>query len=232
MNYRFSECTTDQWIFPFDTVICLIELDNDLLEFQKEVEKKGIKFQFEKKDNERVLLYISNEKEETRKKVLNYKDIEVLKKEFYEHFQKEIQEIHFYDSKDPFFEFSNFYERKIIIDKKEWISTEHYYQSNKYLDEELKEESRKLETPKEVFDFSRKNEKFVRKDWNEVKEDVMFKGIKNKFEQHLDLKEILLFTKEMILVEHSKVDFYWGDGYSNGKNRLGYLLMKLRKELK
>ena len=60
----------------------------------------------------------------------------------------------------------------------------------------------------------------------------MFKALQAKFTQHKDLKELLLSTKNRELVEHSPFDSYWGDGGDGlGKNKLGILLMKLRKDL-
>ena len=60
----------------------------------------------------------------------------------------------------------------------------------------------------------------------------MFKALQAKFTQHKDLKELLLSTKNRELVEHSPYDSYWGDGGDgSGKNKLGILLMKLRKDL-
>jgi len=47
-----------------------------------------------------------------------------------------------------------------------------------------------------------------------------------------------LSTNERYLVEHTEIDSYWADGYTDineigqGKNMLGILLMKVRAELK
>ena len=44
---------------------------------------------------------------------------------------------------------------------------------------------------------------------------------------------ILLSTKKLKLVEHTKRDTYWGDGEDgSGKNMLGILLTKLRDDIK
>ena len=92
-----------------------------------------------------------------------------------------------------------------------------------------------LERPREAFDKSRdpRYSSWRRSDWEDVKEDVMYKALQAKFSQHEKLGQQLRETGERKLIEHSPYDSYWGDGGDgSGKNRLGILLMKLRKEMK
>lgn len=61
----------------------------------------------------------------------------------------------------------------------------------------------------------------------------MYTALHAKFNQHENLKEMLLNTGDSWLVEHTKNDKQWADGLSGeGMNYLGKLLMKLRDELK
>ena len=92
-----------------------------------------------------------------------------------------------------------------------------------------------LSRPREAFDKSRdpRYSHWRRNDWESVKEDVMYKALQAKFSQHEKLRQLLLGTGERELIEHSPHDSYWGDGGNGtGKNRLGVLLLKLRKEMK
>lgn len=214
----------DQWIFPKDKIICLVSPDKKLKEFFNYLEKKGIKIENERIEDDRVLLIIDE-----NRLFYSKDDFEEFKKKIMKILMESMKKIYFYDSKHPFFEFSNFYPSKMKIDGIEYLTNEHYYQSEKFLDEKLKLECNSLKEPKEVFEYSRKYEKYIRKDWNEIKQVIMEKGLKNKFEQNKELKELLISTRNIELVEHSPVDFYWGDGYQNGKNQLGKLLMKLRE---
>ncbi len=60
----------------------------------------------------------------------------------------------------------------------------------------------------------------------------MYEAAKAKFTQHDDLRELLLKTGDAKLIEHTENDCYWGDGGDgSGKNRLGHILMRVRKEL-
>jgi ribA/ribD-fused uncharacterized protein len=60
----------------------------------------------------------------------------------------------------------------------------------------------------------------------------MFDALRAKFTQHADLGERLRATGDALLVEHSRRDAYWADGGDgHGLNRLGHLLMRVRREL-
>ena len=77
----------------------------------------------------------------------------------------------------------------------------------------------------------------MRKDWDEVKDDVMRKAVWAKFTQHETPKRVLLSTGDSILVEHTKNDAYWADGSNGpeigtGKNMLGKILMETRDKLR
>jgi predicted NAD-dependent protein-ADP-ribosyltransferase YbiA (DUF1768 family) len=60
--------------------------------------------------------------------------------------------------------------------------------------------------------------------------------LRAKFTQHADLRELLLSTGNMRLVEvgrtNNAVNRTWGEVNGKGKNMLGVLLMELRAELR
>ena len=71
----------------------------------------------------------------------------------------------------------------------------------------------------------------LRTDWFYVREELMYKIIKTKFEQHPELLENLVKTGLRPIIQHTKEDYFWGDGENgSGKNILGKLLMRLREE--
>jgi ribA/ribD-fused uncharacterized protein len=72
----------------------------------------------------------------------------------------------------------------------------------------------------------------MRRDWDDVKVNIMYEVVKAKFTQHEILRETLLSTGEATLVEDSPTDYFWGCGSDGtGKNMLGKVLMRVRKEL-
>lgn len=141
--------------------------------------------------------------------------------------------IEFYGVRQPYFEFSNFSRHSFELDGHIWKTSEHYFQANKFVGTPHYYELLKAPTPRDVASMGRDRNRPLRKDWEEVKEEVMLKALRAKFTQNKELKEILLGTGDAKLVEASPVDYYWGIGKDgSGKNRLGILLMKLRDELK
>lgn len=72
----------------------------------------------------------------------------------------------------------------------------------------------------------------LRKDWEEVKYNVMLDVVRNKFLQNPDLADKLVATGTEELVEgNTWGDRTWGKVDGVGKNWLGEILMKVREEL-
>jgi hypothetical protein len=133
----------------------------------------------------------------------------------------------------PYGCFSNFSPHKLIEDGIEYKTSEHYYQSKKFLKKEDELEVINSATPSLCAKIGRDREKTLREDWEEIKDDIMYNALKLKFSQNFFIKNILLSTAEEELIEDSPVDSYWGCGSDGlGKNMLGKLLMKLRQELR
>ena len=145
------------------------------------------------------------------------------------------QPVKFYNSTDPYYEFTNFYRMPIELDGHRWPTTEHYFQAQKFIGTPYYDYIRSLPSPKEAFLVPRNLQasKWVRADWMSVKDDIMLKALRAKFTQNDHLKDLLLGTKQRELVEQTSNDTYWGDGGDgSGQNKLGKLLMRVRTELK
>lgn len=128
--------------------------------------------------------------------------------------------------------FSNFASYPIILKGKTWPTSEHYFQAQKFAGSAHEEEIRLAPTPDEAARLGRQRTRPLREDWETVKEDVMREVLLAKFTQHPHLARILRGTGDALLVEHTKNDSYWADGGDgSGLNRLGALLMELRKTL-
>ncbi|AYV77190.1 MAG: hypothetical protein Barrevirus18_4 [Barrevirus sp.] len=142
----------------------------------------------------------------------------------------------FYEANEPYYEFTNFYMRTIKIDGKDYPTTEHYFQSQKFLPAypNIAEQIRLTARPREAFDIAQKNSQLIRPDWHTgYKDKIMLQAVEAKFTQHKDLKDLLLSTDTKTLVEHTKNDKTWGSGGDGtGENRLGKLLMQVRNNLR
>lgn len=120
-----------------------------------------------------------------------------------------------------------------FIDGKYWPTAEHFFQAQKFNDEALREKIRKLSSPMDAAILGRDRENPLRDDWDYVKDDIMRIAVMEKFKQNDEARDILLATNDLVLVEHTKNDSYWGDGGDgSGKNMLGNILMETRNILR
>ncbi len=132
---------------------------------------------------------------------------------------------------------SNYAPARVRLDGLEFPTVEHAYQAAKTLEAGVREKIRGASTPGLAKKMGRKLPQ--RPDWAEIKVEVMRDLIRQKFEQHPDLHKRLLATGDAELVEgNTWHDNFWGDcrcprcAASPGQNRLGRLLMEVRRHLK
>ena len=136
---------------------------------------------------------------------------------------------------------SNFYPAKIEHQGITYPTVEHYYVSMKVKNDQqidgkyitmidCRELIAKMPQASKVKQFGKIVK--VRRDWDDVKLDIMLWGVREKF-KHTDLKDLLLSTGDQELVEgNTWNDTYWGICRGEGQNNLGKILMKVRMELR
>jgi len=140
--------------------------------------------------------------------------------------------IGFYSAQGQYGCFSNFSRHSFWLDDKQWQTSEHYFQAQKFLNTEYYDLVHKAKSPREAATLGRNRSFPLRQDWEEVKEDAMRQALHAKFTQNKEIKEVLLSTHDQDLVEETTDDYYWGCGIDRtGKNRLGVLLVELRNKL-
>jgi len=112
------------------------------------------------------------------------------------------------------------------------MTSEHYFQAQKFESIEIQETVRNAKTPMEAARIGRNNKYPLRKDWENEKDTVMRTAIAQKFAAHSKLSELLISTGTQEIIEDTTNDYYWGCGKDGtGKNVLGKLLMELREDL-
>ena len=110
-----------------------------------------------------------------------------------------------------------------------WSSAEHAYQAAKCARPEQADRIRLAARPGHAKRLGRQIE--MRADWEEVKDGIMADILRHKF-QDPELRRRLLATGSVPLIEgNTWGDTYWGVCRGVGQNRLGRLLMRLRREL-
>jgi ribA/ribD-fused uncharacterized protein len=138
----------------------------------------------------------------------------------------------FYKVNEPYGFMSNFAPFLIDLDGRRWLTSEHYFQAQKFAGLPQEKKVWAAPTAREAAHLGR-TLPGLRSDWDAVKDEVMLKALRAKFTQHPDLRRQLLGTGDRVLVEHTANDSYWADGGDgSGRNRLGELLMQVRAELR
>ena len=152
--------------------------------------------------------------------------------------------IRFYKAEDsrgnplPYGYLSNFSKYPIYHFGVLYKTAEHYYQSHKFLPNTKEwDDVINASTAAEAFRIGRNpsNYKCIRSDWDDIKLDVMYDAIILKFslEANAEIREQLLSTDDIELIEASPTDNFWGAGVmGNGANRLGQILMRVRTRLR
>ena len=142
--------------------------------------------------------------------------------------------------------FSNFTRVSIFIDGEDYNSVEMFYQHKKakYFGDEVTAAKVLRECRPWVLNkLTRKIRGFNKKEWNAVKDSIMFEGCKAKYCQNKYFRDQLRETGLAILAEATPYCRYWGIGLHRrdpdaldprnwtGTNRFGRMLMQIRDQL-
>ena len=112
-------------------------------------------------------------------------------------------------------------------------TVEHYYQSEKFDDPEIKKRIINAPTPKEASNIGRDRSIIRKENFKEIKNQVMFDGILEKFRQNRDIAYKLIETRNKKIAEATIDEYYWGIGKDkSGKNVIGDILVKVRERIK
>jgi len=139
--------------------------------------------------------------------------------------------------KDDYEKFRNFYPVVIHFESINFPSVEHAYVAAKSTDIFFRKRIAELPADQAGKAKIMGRKVFIRLDWDMVKIAYMKRFLHQKF-AYDEFRSLLLSTGDMLLIEGNYWhDNYWGDCYCpkckdiKGKNNLGKLLMKVRKEI-
>ena len=131
---------------------------------------------------------------------------------------------------------SNFYNAPVTYDGLTYRNNEAEFQAQKLANKE--ERKKYCEYSPSKAKLEGRNCK-LRKDWEDIKYQVMYDIVKVKFSQNENLKQLLLDTGNEELIEGNWWhDNCWGDCSCErckdikGQNNLGKILMRVREELR
>lgn len=103
--------------------------------------------------------------------------------------------IYFFDLEDPFGCLSNASRHQIFVDGTCWQTVEHYFQTAKFEDVELRDEIRRAATPSQARRLGRKHRRSQRSDWPTIKVGVMRRALVAKARRHADAGPLVQPTR-------------------------------------
>lgn len=142
--------------------------------------------------------------------------------------------------------YSQWYNVPMVINNKKFSSCEQwmmYSKANYFNDEESVLKILNTDDPKKIKQYGREVKNYDDAKWLQVCDDIVYNGNYAKFSQNLELQKKLLATGNKIIAEGAVYDPRWGTGLSIedtinspmnewGQNRLGRILMDVRKSLR
>ena len=115
----------------------------------------------------------------------------------------------------------------------EWPSVEHYVNAMKFLDPAYRERIRLAEHPAIAHRLGKSWFRKKRDDWKKVRDSLMTRAVWIKCNTYPDVAQALLDTGDLLIVETSNFDYYWGCGRdTRGLNKYGKVLMAVRDRLR
>lgn len=147
-------------------------------------------------------------------------------------------DIPFYRANEkPYGAFSNLFRRSMEFEGRVYPTAEHAYQAGKARRDEVREWILSAPTPSLVAMAAHGLYTWdIVPEWSRTKFERMRKVLSAKFNQHEDLKKLLLSTGNARLVEAGRTDNAvnrtWGEVNGKGSNMLGVLLMEVREEIR
>lgn len=128
---------------------------------------------------------------------------------------------------------STFSPHSFVLEERQWLSAEHYYQTSKFAGRDYAEKVAVATDAAAAHRLGNVWFKRKRADFKLVRRVLMTRALFSKAQQNPDVAEFLLDTGDHLLIETSAYDHFWGLGRDQrGQNQLGKIWMDVRRKLR
>lgn len=115
-------------------------------------------------------------------------------------------------------------------------SVEQFYQYSKFIDTDIAwaESIRRTRNAYEAKRLGQNRSHPINPSWDKIKVSIMNWGLRIKFTNDDELRQLLLSTADEILIEANPYDKFWGQNPQTGfgQNMMGQCLMNIRSEIR
>lgn len=120
----------------------------------------------------------------------------------------------------------------IVLEDKNWLTCEHYFQAKSVRSVSLAERIEKAPSGAEAFELAKPWWRWKVQDYKKLRKVLMTRALYTKVQMYDEVKEALLATTDELMIETSLYDYYWGVGRDQrGENQLGKIWMDIRKKI-
>lgn len=138
--------------------------------------------------------------------------------------------VYYVDQDSPFSAGSKY---PIVIRGKDWPTSEHYFQAQKFHNTSYEEQIRTASTVGRAKKLGNDRKIAPIKNWAVLMEPVMKEALFTKILQHPELKQALLQTGTSTIIKKTNSDYFWGSGATgSGENKFGQILMQIRDSIR
>ncbi|MDO3384100.1 NADAR family protein [Gilvimarinus algae] len=133
---------------------------------------------------------------------------------------------------DPTHPFSRLAVKPFELEGQQWPSVEHYFQAMQLASASERDRVRQLAAPEDARRAGKGWFKKRRKDWRQLRPTLMTRALYIQMRTYPERAKALLETGDLLLVEDSQYDYFWGCGRDKrGTNTYGKILMEIRRKL-
>lgn len=120
----------------------------------------------------------------------------------------------------------------IVLEDKNWLTCEHYFQAKSVRSESLAESIERAPSALAAIELAKPWYRWKVRDFKKIRRVLMTRALFTKVQMYEEVRQALLATEGELMLETSLYDYYWGVGRDHrGENQLGEIWMDIRKKL-